>query len=148
MMRAQAILSGLWLASVAAITPAMAEPPAPAPYHAVGRIAGSDGGWDFSALDATSGRLYIARTDAVSVADIASGSITTLAPAHKGHQVLVLDHGATVFQTDGASGLARFIDAHSGAILAEIPVGTDPDAALFDYATGLVTVMNATAPSA
>jgi DNA-binding beta-propeller fold protein YncE len=143
MMRAQAILSGLWLASVATITPAIAQSPTPAPYHTVGRIAGGDGGWDFSALDAASGRLYIARTDAVSVADIPTGSVTTLAPAHKGHQVLVLDHGATVFQTDGATGLARFIDAHSGAILAEVPVGTDPDAALFDYATGLVAVMNA-----
>lgn len=30
-----------------------------------------------------------------------------------------------------------------GAILAEIPVGIDPDAALFDHATGLLAVMNA-----
>jgi DNA-binding beta-propeller fold protein YncE len=136
-------LASAALIPVIGIAPAMASAPQPAPYHTVGAIAGTDGSWDFSALDASSGRLYIARGDAISVADLAGKTFTALAPAHRGHQVLVLDNGTTLFETNGGTNLARFIDAHSGAILAEIPVGTDPDAALFDHATGLVAVMNA-----
>ncbi len=147
MTRMFAALAGILLAAIAGIAPLSAqEPPPPSlkPYHVVGHIVGSDGGWDFSVLDAASGRLYIARNDAVSVADVASGAFTArLASGQRGHQVLVLDQGGTVFETDGATGLARFIDAHTGAVLAAVPVGADPDAALLDPATGLLAVMNA-----
>ena len=147
MKRMIAALTGLFLASTSVIAPVSAQDlaaPSARPYHVAGRIAGGDGGWDFTALDAAAGRLYIARSDAVSVADITAGTFSDhLAPAQRGHQVLVLDDGRTVFETDGASGHARFIDAHSGAVMAEVPVGTDPDAALLDPATGLLAVMNA-----
>ncbi len=142
MIHPRAILSAIFLAG-AAIAPAMAHAAPFAPYHPVGRIIGTDGGWDYSAFDAGSARLYIARANAVSVVDAARGAFTSLAPAQKGHEVLVLDNGATLLETDGGSNQARFIDAHSGAIQAEIAVGAKPDAALFDHATGLVAVMNA-----
>lgn len=142
---ARTIFSGVLLTGAACLASAMTSGPGiarPAPYHAVGRIAGGNGGWDFSAFDVDSGRLYIARSDAISVADTASGMLTSLAPAQMAHQVLVLDHGSTILETDGGTNLVRFIDAHSGAILAQVPVGAKPDAAVFDYATGLVAVMN------
>ena len=134
--------TGLLLAMLSGVAPALAKPPTFAPYHPAGRIAGGDGGWDYSVFDANAGRMYIARSDAISVADIAAGTITSLAPAQRGHQVLVLDQGRTVFETDGGTNQARFIDAHSGAVLAVVPVGDGPDAALFDHATGLLAVMN------
>ena len=79
MTRMIAALVGILLAATAAIAPLSAQatpPPSPKPYHVAGHIVGSDGGWDFSILDATSGRLHIARNDAVSVAAIASGAFT------------------------------------------------------------------------
>lgn len=136
--------TALLIALVVAASPALAGAPPSVSYHKVANIAGSDGGWDFSAFDAASGRLYIARSQAVSVVDVARGKITdSLAPASKGHQVLVLDDGRTVFETDGGTNLARFIDARSGAVEAQLPTGAKPDASLLDPFTGLLAVMNA-----
>ena len=113
-------------------------------YRVVDRINGRDSGWDFATVDAATGKLYIARSDAIEKIDIATRSVTdALAPAHKAHQVLTLDDGATVFETDGTSGLARFVSAADGQIIAEIATGAKPDAAFLDHATGLIAVMNA-----
>jgi DNA-binding beta-propeller fold protein YncE len=138
-----ATIAAMLMASVTLSSAATAKTPASAPYHQVGSIAGGDGGWDFSAFDAVGGKLYIARAEAVSVVDVASGKITdSLAPAKKGHQVLVLDQGRTILETDGSTNFARFIDAHTGAVEAQIATGAKPDAALLDPVTGLVAVMN------
>ena len=112
-------------------------------YRVTGSIAGADGGWDFAALDAAHGQLYIARSNAISVADLASGSpLRRLIEARRAHQVLVLDAGATLFATDGETGLGRFITAADGKQVAEVATGTKPDAALFDPVTGRIAVMN------
>lgn len=113
-------------------------------YHIVDRIAGRDGGWDFATVDPVHGRLFVARSDAIERVDLATRAVTDqLAPARRAHQVLVIDGGATLFETDGETGLARFIAADSGQVLAELPSGAKPDAALFDPVTGLIAVMNA-----
>lgn len=119
-------------------------PPATVEYRIVDRIPGRDGGWDFAAVDPTRGNLYIARTDAIEGIDLATHKVTgTVAPAHRAHQVLVLDGGATLFETDGETSLGRFIAAADGKVLAEIATGAKPDAAFLDPATGLIAVMNA-----
>ena len=107
------------------------------------RISAADGGWDFANIDSANGKLYIARSDAVTVVELASGKARQLAAAKRGHQVLVLDNGATLFETDGETGLGRFINAADGKVLAEVATGKKPDAALYDPATGLIAVMNA-----
>jgi DNA-binding beta-propeller fold protein YncE len=124
---------------------AHAETLAPGTGYAVTeRIAAADGGWDFATVDTARGQLYIARSDAITAVDLATRKVTNaLAPAQRGHQVLALDNGATVFETDGTTGLARFISAADGKVLVEVAVGTKPDAAFFDPVTGLVAVMNA-----
>jgi len=48
-----------------------------------------------------------------------------------------------VFETDGETGLGRFINAADGRVLAEVATGAKPDAALFDAVTGRIAVMNA-----
>ena len=138
MKRLFASFSVMILASLAATTAAAAG----VPYHEVGRVAGRDGGWDYSVFDAATGRLYLTHANAVSMLDVASGKFTDLAPAQHGHQVLVLDHGRTLFETDGGTNLGRFIDAHSGAVLAQVPAGMKPDAALLDPVTGLLAVID------
>jgi DNA-binding beta-propeller fold protein YncE len=118
---------------------------AAAPDYAVtDRIAGGDGAWDFANVDPAHNALYVAHGDAIMKVDLASHTVTDrLAPAHRAHQVLVVDGGATVFETDGDTGLARFIKADDGTVLAELPSGEKPDAAFLDPKTGLIAVMNA-----
>jgi DNA-binding beta-propeller fold protein YncE len=129
-------------AAICAVTVATAAPQAPS-YSIVDRIAGADGGWDFTTFDPIRNRLYVARSNAVMKVDLASGVVTPmLAPAIGGHQVLVVRNGSEVVETDGKTNLARFIDADTGQVMAEIPTGKKPDAALVDPATGLVVVMN------
>ncbi len=135
-------ISGLALLS-AMVDTASAAPPAPT-YSVVDKIAGADGGWDFATVDPARGRLYVARSNAVMRVDLATGTVTSiLAPANGGHQVLVVRGGAEVLETDGKTNLARFIDADTGEVRAEVAIGIKPDAALLDPATGLVVVMNA-----
>ncbi|MEN9717570.1 MAG: hypothetical protein RIQ99_448 [Pseudomonadota bacterium] len=113
-------------------------------YRVVEKIAAADGGWDFAAIEPLTGMLYIARSDAVTAINLTSREVVNhLASAGRGHQVLVLDQGATLFETDGETGLGRFLSASDGSVLAEIPTGKKPDAAFFDPKTGLIAVMNA-----
>ncbi|MBV1691592.1 YncE family protein [Novosphingobium sp. G106] len=113
-------------------------------YSVVDRIPAADGGWDFAAVDADSGKLYVARSNAITAVDLASRNVTDhLADAHRGHQVLSIEGGKTLFETDGETGLGRFISATDGSVLAEVATGTKPDAAFLDPKTGLIAVMNA-----
>ena len=112
-------------------------------YAIIDRIAGADGGWDFATFDPIRNRLYVARSKAVMKVDLASGVVTPmLAPANGGHQVLVVRNGAEVFQTDGKTNLARFIDADTGQVMAEIATGKNPDAALIEPTTGFAVTSN------
>lgn len=127
-----------------AVSAADANSSSPPGYSVVDRIPAADGGWDFANIDAVNGKLYVARSNAITVVDIASRHVTDrLAEAKRGHQVLVLDQGKTVFETDGETGLGRFISTADGSVLAEVPTGAKPDAAFLDPATGLIAVMNA-----
>lgn len=140
MHRKQVAASLAMLASMA-LAPSVIAAPA---YHTEVAIAGPDGGWDFANVDPVRGRLYVARSNAIMSLDLSTNVVTpVLTPASRAHQVLVLDGGRTILETDGSTNLARFIDADSGAVLAEVKTGAKPDAALFDSATGLVAVMNA-----
>ena len=112
-------------------------------YAVTDRIRGGDGGWDFANVDTDLHRLFVARTDSVMAIDLATGKvIDNFAPAHGAHQVLVLD-GGEILETDGATNLARFIDARSGTVKAAVKVGAKPDAAFYDPATRTIGVMNA-----
>lgn len=137
---------GKWLAAtlVAAGTLAPCAQAAPnGDYRIVDRIAGPDGGWDFANVDAAGNRLYVAHGDAVMTVDLASRTARSLATARHAHQVLPIPGTDEIFETDGDTGLTRFLSARNGAVIAEVPTGAKPDAAFFDAVTGLVVVMNA-----
>jgi DNA-binding beta-propeller fold protein YncE len=122
----------------------MAFAPAPgAGYHVETKVALPDGGWDLASFDAASGRVYLARTDAVDALDVASNQVTKLAPATRGHAAIAINGGAEVLLTDGATDTARIFDAKSGQQVAAVPTGKSPDAALLDPSSGLALVMNA-----
>ncbi len=145
----KAILATLVFGALGQVAVPFANAKAPkaplVPHYAIEeRIAAADGGWDFATVDPTTSALYIARSNAVTKVDLISRQVTDrLAGAQRGHEVLVLDGGQTVFETDGETGLARFISAKTGDILAEVATGKKPDAAFLDPKTGLIAVMNA-----
>ncbi|WP_068081205.1 YncE family protein [Novosphingobium rosa] len=112
-------------------------------YAVVDKVAGADGGWDFANVDPVRGVLYVARSNAVMAMDIATHKVTdALAAADGSHQAVAIDGGKTVVQTDGKTGMTRFIDAATGHIDAQVPSGQKPDAAFYDAQTGKVAVMS------
>ncbi|NIJ65128.1 DNA-binding beta-propeller fold protein YncE [Sphingomonas leidyi] len=121
-----------------------AQPAMHADYRIVDRIPGADGGWDFASVDPAAGRLYVARSNGIMAVDLSDRKVTAaLAPAHRAHAVLPMPGTREIVETDGETGLTRFIDGATGAVTAEVATGAKPDAAFLDPATGLVAVMNA-----
>jgi len=134
---AAAILLGCMAAAASASGPVAPD------YRVTDRIAGADGGWDYARVDPLHGILYVARSKAVMAVDLATRKVNdALASADGGHQVLVIEDGATLVETDGKGNQTRFIEAASGKVLASIPSGKKPDAAFYDAATGHIVVMS------
>lgn len=123
-------------------TGAFAAAPAPS-LKIVDRIAGPDGGWDYANFDPVHRRLYIAHGTAITAVDVDSGHVTpALVVTERAHIALPLPGGDELLVTNGGSDTAMLVDARSGAVRAAIPTGQNPDAALFDPASGLAFVMN------
>jgi hypothetical protein len=119
-------------------SPVMADTVA---YRVTDRIAGADGGWDLPA-SMRSAAFCMARSNAVMAIDLATHKVSNLTSADGGHQVIPIDHGATLVETDGKSGLTRFIDVASGKVVAQAPSGIKPDAAYYDDKAGAIVVMS------
>jgi DNA-binding beta-propeller fold protein YncE len=115
---------------------------APAPLVVVDRWAGPDGGWDFSSFDPVHRRLYVARTNGVTAADVDTGQVASLLTASRTHAAIPVNDGAEVLVTEGATGRALIADARTGAVRAAIAVGTKPDAALLEPVSGLALVLD------
>ncbi len=131
-----------WLA--AASTASLAAAPQPvASYGLVERIKVPDGGFDFVSFDPVLHRVYVSRSDGVLALDVRSGAVAGhLAAAQHSHAVLPLAAGTQLLVTDAGSNSAHLVDAVSGRLIADIPTGQKPDAAMFDPASGLALVMN------
>ncbi len=108
----------------------------------IGAIAGPDGGWDYASVDADARKLYVAHGDAVMAIDLDSGKVEPKSMEGKGlHAVLPLPHGR-LLTTNGGNNTATLFDSATGNIIAAIPTGQKPDAAIFDSSSGLALVMN------
>jgi YVTN family beta-propeller protein len=122
---------------------AAAAQAAPAPLTLEARIAGPDGGWDYATVDSAHHRLYVARTWGVMVLDTDTRKLTEhFAEGVRTHAVLPIPGTDILLTTNGGDNSARFLDAKTGALLASVPTGKSPDAAVYDPASGQVWVMN------
>jgi len=118
---------------------------APAPgYRVAGSIPGPDGaGWDYAAVDPMTHRLFVAHGDAVTKVDLTRrDAVSSIGDIVHGHAVVPLP-GGQLLVASGRDDSVRILDQESGKELARIAVGNDPDAALYDAATGHAYVMNA-----
>lgn len=135
----------LLLASAAAI---VAAAPAPAPttgYKVAGSIAVPDGGWDYAKVDTESGKLYVARTDSVTVVDLKSQAVSSIGAIVRGHAVVPIAGTTLLLVSSGRDDSVRIFDTATGTEKAKIAVGSDPDAAFYDGISKHAFVMNAKA---
>ena len=132
------------LAALAATLLASAGLAAPGAHHRVsGSIAGPDGGWDLVSVDRAAHRLLIARSAAVTMIDLTGPpNVRSIGQIVRGHAAIALP-GGRVLATSGTEGKARIFDAASGADLADVTVGDNPDAAIWDPVISAALVMNA-----
>ncbi len=104
---------------------------------------GPDGGWDYVTVDAAHHRVFVARGDGVFVVDTATGKTSTVLDSLKhNHAAVPITDGRELLVTVGATGEAVIGEIATGAIRARIKVGSKPDAAAFDPATGEIFVMD------
>jgi YVTN family beta-propeller protein len=142
-MRVRGALMGMLLISPFYHSSAAIAADAPINLSVVRTIPGPDGGWDYASIDADARRLYVAHGDAVTAVDLDSGKVNPkLVEGKHLHAVLPLADGK-VLATNGGNNTATLFDGASGKVIASIPTGTSPDAAIFDPSSGLVLVMNA-----
>ncbi|MEO8373961.1 MAG: gluconolactonase [Sphingomonas bacterium] len=131
----------LLLASAAAIVAA-----APAPSYKVARsIPVPDGGWDYAKVDTEAGKLYVARTDSVTVVNLKDDAVSSIGAIVRGHAVVPIAGTTLLLVSSGRDDSVRIFDITTGAEKAKFAVGGDPDAALYDGITKHAYVMNAKA---
>ncbi len=129
-------------ATVLAFTLIAAAPPS---YRVTGAIKAADGGWDYAAIEPDSQLLYIARGSEVTEIDLAHGTtVRAFGEVAKGHAVVPLP-GHKLLVSSAHDDTVRLFDTPTGTEETRIKTGADPDAALFDAASGLAAVMNAKA---
>lgn len=113
-------------------------------YHEVARWPlGGDGGWDYLATDSATRRLYIARTNRIMVVDLDSGKLVGEVPGTDGaHGVALVPSLGLGFATAGRAGSVTVFDLKTLEKVADIKVGENPDAILYDGASAQIFVFN------
>ncbi len=149
---ASALLSTLLLA-VAATTPSSAATPTTSADFRVKEQwnIGGQGGWGFLAIDPAVHRLFIPRTNRISVVDIDSGKVIAEIPGMVNLRNLTLDdsgkYGYAIDATDGSAGFVRVFDRASFKLVTSIPTHPVPFAIVFDPTTKAVFAFSSRAHS-
>ena len=127
--------------SILTATPAVA---ADTGLHVVETLhVGGTGGWDYASFDGVARRLYLTHGTSIAAVDVDTGKVTPhLTDAQGAHIALPLGDGKTLLVTQGKAGKVSFVDAVSGANLADVAIGGKPDGAILDPATGHVFVLD------
>ena len=132
--------------SLAALSFALtAAAPAPS-YEVAGSVPGPDGGWDYASVDPAAKTLYVAHGEAVMAVDLANGNaVRSFGTIAKAHAVVPIPGQNTLLVSSAHDDTVRLLDTGDGHEIARIAVGSDPDAAFYDPASGRAAVMNAKA---
>lgn len=104
---------------------------------------GGDGGWDYLAFDETGRRLFVTHGDRVVVLDAADGRrLGEVAPTAGVHGVAFAPALGKGFASAGKADAVIVFDLRTLAVTANIAVGHNPDALLFDAPTARVFAFN------
>ena len=100
---------------------------------------GGEGGWDYLLADGAAHKLYITHGQKVEVVDTTSGKATgSITGLHGTHGVALDPDGKYGYISDGGGNAVVVFDRSSLATVATIPVGTNPDAIIYEPATKTV----------
>ena len=116
----------------------------PSGYHLVKKIAlGGEGRWDYLTLDNQTHRLYISRSSHVMVVDTDSGKAIGDIPDTDGvHGIALVPELNKGFTSNGHEATVTVFDLQTLKTLIKIPVGKNPDAIIYDSASGHVFTFN------
>jgi DNA-binding beta-propeller fold protein YncE len=112
-------------------------------YHQLRKITiGGDGGWDYLIADA--GRVYVSHTNEVDVVDSIKGEVAgKITDLHGVHGIALAPEFNRGFISNGQSNTVTIFDLKSLAKIGEdVPVGTGPDAIMYDPASKRVFTFN------
>ncbi len=129
-------------ASMLAVTCTAA--PSPESWREVSRhILGGAGGWDLLAVDAQSRRVFITRGDHLMIADVDSGKMLGDIPGlHRAHGVALVPKLNVGFVSSGQDDKVVAFDLTTLQTIKTIATGSNPDAMLYDSASGHVIAFN------
>jgi YVTN family beta-propeller protein len=113
-------------------------------YHVVNEYRlGGEGGWDYLTLDAKARRLYVSHATHVLVVDADTGAVVGDIPDTPGvHGVAVAEEAGKGYVSSGRASSVTVFDLRTLRTLKQIPVGRNPDAIIYDAASGRVFTMN------
>jgi DNA-binding beta-propeller fold protein YncE len=115
-------------------------------YHLVEMMAlGGEGRWDYLTLDNQTHRLYISRSSHIMVVDTDSGKVVGDIPDTDGvHGIALVPELNKGFTSNGHEATVTVFDLQTLKPLIKIPVGKNPDAIIYDPASGHVFTFNGT----
>jgi DNA-binding beta-propeller fold protein YncE len=120
--------------------------PLPPPDYTVAQswLLGGAGGWDYLALEASGGRLFISRGDHVDVIQTVSGKPAgTIAHTQGVHGIAFAPALKRGFTSNGRSDTVSVFELDTLRVLQELPVsGKKPDAILYEPRRGLLITAN------
>jgi DNA-binding beta-propeller fold protein YncE len=106
-------------------------------------VVGGAGGWDLLAVDAESRRVFITRGEHVMIADVDSGNIVGDIPGlHRAHGVALIPKLKVGFVSSGQDNNVVMFDLATLKPIKTIATGDNPDAMLYDHASGHVMAFN------
>jgi len=104
---------------------------------------GGSGGWDLMTVDAAARRLYVTRGDHLMVVDVDTGkSVGDLPGLKRAHGVALVPRQHRGYVSSGEDDRVVAFDLATLKPIGEIATGKNPDAMLFDAASGHVFAFN------
>jgi YVTN family beta-propeller protein len=107
-------------------------------------VLGGSGGWDYLTLDPALHHLFIARDNRVMVVDTVNGNVLKEIPGMQhAHGVALVPDAHRAYVSNGHGNNVSVVDLDTLDVIGHIPVsGKDPDAIIYDSASGHVLAMN------
>jgi YVTN family beta-propeller protein len=113
-------------------------------YHLIKKVTiGGEGGWDYLTADADARRIYISHGTHVQVVDADNYSVVGDIPDTPGvHGIAVVPSLGRGFTSNGRENTVSIFDLKTLKLIQKVSVGQNPDAIIFDPASGHVFTFN------
>jgi len=124
--------------------PQSGQPAPPQGFHLIAKYnLGGEGGWDYLSADSIGRRLYIARSNRVTVFDLDKGTVAGELPNTNGiHGVAIANDLGRGFASCGQDAKVVVFDLKTLKPTGEVKAGTNPDSIIYDLSTSRVFAFN------